>query len=449
MAGTKGMMCQAGFGSLDVETRQLHVLLRHVRRRLRRRARRATAPTRCRRTGRTPRTRRSRRPSSTTRCGSRGSRWSRTPRAPGRFRGGLGLRKDYLFDRPTTYTILADRDRFGPWGAFGGHDAGVAEYVLIRGGSETRLGSKVTVELEAGRRDQRPHVRRRRLRPAARSATREAVLRDVRQGKVSAERARARDLPRRRRIGHGAGVAPTARRRTHSPVRRATRCTPEPQAEQRSRTLRLPDEPAPGRRHRRHVHRRDADRRGDRPRRDREGALDAGRPVRAGSCTRSSARSPAGEARGGAGQLRLPRDHRRDERDHRGQDRAQRLRHDRRLPRPARDRAPGAARRSTTRSSRSRRRSCRATARSASSSGSGRRARCWCRSTTTRCATRPRCCASTRRVGRRLPAALVREPGSTSSASARSSPRSCRACRSRSRPRWRPSSASTCARRRP
>ena len=42
---------------------------------------------------------------------------------PGRFRGGLGLRKDYLFDRPTTYTILADRDRFGPWGAFGGHDA--------------------------------------------------------------------------------------------------------------------------------------------------------------------------------------------------------------------------------------------------------------------------------------------------------------------------------------
>src|SRR5262249_58152653 len=68
----------------------------------------------------------------------------------GRFRGGLGLRKDYLFDRPTTYTILADRDRFGPWGAFGGHDGKVAEYVLVRDGVETRLGSKVTVELEAG-----------------------------------------------------------------------------------------------------------------------------------------------------------------------------------------------------------------------------------------------------------------------------------------------------------
>jgi N-methylhydantoinase B len=107
----------------------------------------------------------------------------------GRFRGGLGLRKDYLFDRPTTYTILADRDRFGPWGAFGGHDASVAEYVLIRGGEETRLGSKVTVELEAGDvisvrtcggggygpPDERD--------PAL-------VLRDVRAGKVSLERAR-------------------------------------------------------------------------------------------------------------------------------------------------------------------------------------------------------------------------------------------------------------------
>ena len=38
---------------------------------------------------------------------------------------------------------------------------------------------------------------------------------------------------------------------------------------------------------------------------------------------------------------------------------------------------------------------------------------------------------------------------STSGGSARSSPRSCRACRSRSRPRSRPSSASTCAPRRP
>ena len=30
---------------------------------------------------------------------------------PGRWRGGLGLRKDYRFDLQTTFTILADRDR--------------------------------------------------------------------------------------------------------------------------------------------------------------------------------------------------------------------------------------------------------------------------------------------------------------------------------------------------
>jgi N-methylhydantoinase B len=107
----------------------------------------------------------------------------------GRFRGGLGLRKDYVFDRPTTYTILADRDRFGPWGVLGGADAAVAEYVLVRDGVETRIGSKVTVELEAGDvisvrtcggggygppRDRDP----------------ELVRGDVREGKVSAARAR-------------------------------------------------------------------------------------------------------------------------------------------------------------------------------------------------------------------------------------------------------------------
>jgi N-methylhydantoinase B len=108
---------------------------------------------------------------------------------PGRHRGGLGLVKDYVFDRPTTYTILADRDRFGPHGVEGGHAAGIAEYVLIRGGTETRLGSKSTVELEAG-----DTISVRTCGgggygpPAERDPA--LVLRDVREGRVSAERAR-------------------------------------------------------------------------------------------------------------------------------------------------------------------------------------------------------------------------------------------------------------------
>jgi N-methylhydantoinase B len=106
----------------------------------------------------------------------------------GRFRGGLGLRKDYVFDRATTYTILADRDRFGPWGVFGGEDANVAEYVHIRNGVETRLGSKVTVELEAG-----DVISVRTCGGGGYGPPRERdpelVRRDVREGKVSAARA--------------------------------------------------------------------------------------------------------------------------------------------------------------------------------------------------------------------------------------------------------------------
>ncbi len=108
----------------------------------------------------------------------------------GRFRGGLGLRKDYRFDQSTTFTILADRDRTGPWGALGGHDAHVAEYVLIRDRIETRLGSKTTVELVPG-----DVISVRTCggggygAPGERDPAR--VLRDVLEGKVSAERARA------------------------------------------------------------------------------------------------------------------------------------------------------------------------------------------------------------------------------------------------------------------
>ena len=69
---------------------------------------------------------------------------------PGRFRGGLGLRKDYLFSRPTTFTVLADRDKAGPWGVLGGLDGRPAEYVLVRDGEERRLGAKTTFDVEPG-----------------------------------------------------------------------------------------------------------------------------------------------------------------------------------------------------------------------------------------------------------------------------------------------------------
>ena len=109
----------------------------------------------------------------------------------GRFRGGLGLRKDYFFPRgPVTFTVLADRDLEGPWGLFGGLAGRPAEYVHVVDGEERRLRSKTTVEVQAG--DVLsyrtcggggygpPHER-----------DPELVLRDVIEGKVSAERARS------------------------------------------------------------------------------------------------------------------------------------------------------------------------------------------------------------------------------------------------------------------
>jgi N-methylhydantoinase B len=108
----------------------------------------------------------------------------------GRYRGGLGLRKDYYFPGgPTTFTVLADRDREGPWGAFGGLAGRPAEYVLNPDGEARRLGSKSTVELEAG-----DVVSYRTCGgggygpPEERDP--ELVLRDVVEGKVSVERAR-------------------------------------------------------------------------------------------------------------------------------------------------------------------------------------------------------------------------------------------------------------------
>src|SRR5262245_15005773 len=192
MAGTKGMMCQAGFGTVDEEKRSYTGFYDTFAGGYGGRAT-SDGPDAVQAHGQ-----------NTENAPIEETELNYPVRIPrlalvensegaGRFRGGLGLRKDYLFDRPTTYTILADRDRFGPWGAFGGHHAQVAEYVLIRGGAETRLGSKVTVELEPG-----DVISVRTCGGGGYGPPEErepaAVQRDVVQGKVSA--ARARDVYR-------------------------------------------------------------------------------------------------------------------------------------------------------------------------------------------------------------------------------------------------------------
>ena len=110
--------------------------------------------------------------------------------------------------------------------------------------------------------------------------------------------------------------------------------------------------------------------------------------------------------------LRRARDHGRDQRDHRGEDGPQRLRHDGGLPRPARDRPPGApdALRHAVREA-APARPARPRCRGAGAARTRRRGAA-SSSTTSRCARRrDDAGARGRRVGRRLPAARLRQPG--------------------------------------
>jgi N-methylhydantoinase B len=109
---------------------------------------------------------------------------------PGRRRGGLGLRRDYVFpDHEASFTILADRDRAGPWGLDGGWPGRPAEYQLMARDAPRALPSKTTVEVGPG-----DAVSFRTCGGGGFGPPEERepamVLDDVRQGKVSPGRAR-------------------------------------------------------------------------------------------------------------------------------------------------------------------------------------------------------------------------------------------------------------------
>jgi N-methylhydantoinase B len=187
-AGTKAMMCQAGFGSLDVETATYTCFYdtfaggyggRFA----------SDGPDAVQTHGQNTENAPVEETELNYPVRIDGLALVENSEGPGRFRGGLGLRKDYRFDLHTTFTILADRDRSGPWGVFDGHAGRVAEYVHIRGGVETRLSSKTTLDLVPG-----DVISVRTCGGGGYGAPEERdperVLRDVLQGKVSPERAR-------------------------------------------------------------------------------------------------------------------------------------------------------------------------------------------------------------------------------------------------------------------
>ena len=107
----------------------------------------------------------------------------------GRYRGGLGVRRDYWFDgHEATFSIISDRAKYAPWGVDGGGSGRKAHYIVDPDGSARPLGSKATVRLRPGEviSVQTPGGGGYGD-PLARDP--ELVARDVRLGKVSPEAA--------------------------------------------------------------------------------------------------------------------------------------------------------------------------------------------------------------------------------------------------------------------
>jgi N-methylhydantoinase B len=189
LAGTKGMMCQAGFGGIDPRTGEYYCFYE------------ALAGGYGGRNGKDG-------PDAVQTHGQNTenapieeievnypvqiTRYELVPDSggPGRWRGGLGLRRDYFFPgHEVSFTILADRDRAGPWGLFGGEAGQRAEYVLNPDGEARRLSSKTTVQLQPGDVISFRTCGGGGLGPVSERDL-EAVLEDVRNGKVSREQAR-------------------------------------------------------------------------------------------------------------------------------------------------------------------------------------------------------------------------------------------------------------------
>ena len=110
---------------------------------------------------------------------------------PGEFRGGLGLRRDYMFPEEATFTILADRDKAGPRGLFGGERGSTSVYALIKNNVEQHLSSKTTLQLDPGDVISYRTSGGGGYGPAF-NRDPQAILDDVLQGKISINRARER-----------------------------------------------------------------------------------------------------------------------------------------------------------------------------------------------------------------------------------------------------------------
>ena len=188
-AGTKAMICHAGFGGIDPRTHQYYCFLETLGGGYGGRIR-SDGPDAVQMHAQN--TQNAPIEETEQNYPVRITRYSLIPDSdgPGRFRGGLGLCREYLFvDHEPVFTILADRAKFPPWGLFGGGDGKCARYSLISDGGEKEIGSKTSLTVRNGERIRMETCGGGGYGPAWERDP-ERVLRDVREGKVSRSRAR-------------------------------------------------------------------------------------------------------------------------------------------------------------------------------------------------------------------------------------------------------------------
>jgi N-methylhydantoinase B len=69
----------------------------------------------------------------------------------GRFRGGLGIRRETeVLTKRSTISLMGERQRHRPWGLMGGRSGSPGEYGIARGNKMKALSSKTTLSANAG-----------------------------------------------------------------------------------------------------------------------------------------------------------------------------------------------------------------------------------------------------------------------------------------------------------
>jgi len=108
---------------------------------------------------------------------------------PGKFRGGLGIIREFEFLTDVTFATMSDRQKFRPWGIEGGGEALGTEFCLISSGKKKPLKTKgigrakggdiLSIRTAGGGGYGDPRAR-----------SRESLGRDLEDGKISLKRAR-------------------------------------------------------------------------------------------------------------------------------------------------------------------------------------------------------------------------------------------------------------------